>query len=102
MATLNVASRANQASTLPALLVAQYAKERDHTVSINFNIEDVDTLKSSDGATVELVEESGKSVYGCRAVVDKLLSAHPDIQGKNDNTVSVGFRSLQGWMFTLE
>lgn len=89
MATLNIATRANQASTLPVLLVAQYAKECDQKVSIKVNFEDVNTLKSGDNASVELIERSGVSSFGYVRAIHGLISMHPLLQGRNENIVSV-------------
>ena len=83
MATLNVASKANQATIFPALLVAHYAKEADPNSSINVNFEEVDTLKARDSNTVEIVVGSGTSTYGSEKVIDVLVEAFPFLQGKN-------------------
>ena len=88
MSTLNVASKANQATTLPALLVAHYAKECEHSVSIDIKIEDVDTLKSGDKASIELAQGSSSSTYGCKEVIDELINTYPFLQAKNENIVS--------------
>ena len=88
MSTLNVASKANQATTLPALLVVHYAKQCDQSVSIDIKIEDVDTLKSSEKAYVELAQGSGSSTCGCKEVIDELMNTYPFLQAKNEKTVS--------------
>lgn len=87
MATLNIASKANQAATFPALLVANYAKEADPNSSVNINFEEISTLKTGDDATVEIVVGSGTSVYGSEKVIDVLIEAFPFLQGKNDTIV---------------
>ena len=88
MATLNIASKANQATTFPALMVAHYAKEADPNSSINVNFEEVDTLKAADNATVEVVVGTGTSTYGSENVIDSLVEAYPFLQGKHDTLVS--------------
>ena len=88
MSTLNVASKANQATTLPALLVVHYIKECDPSVSIDIKIEDVDTLKSGDKASIELAQGSSSSIYGCKEIIDELLNTYSFLQAKNENTVS--------------
>lgn len=88
MSTLNVASKADQAATLPAVLVAQYAKECDPNASINIKFEEVETLKSGDGANVELIIGSGTSIYGFEQVIRRLIETFPYLQGKNDKAVS--------------
>ena len=87
MAMLNIASKANQATTFPALLVAHYAKEADPNSSINVNFEEVDTLKPRDSATVEIAVGTGTSAYGSEKVIDVLIEAYPFLQGKNDTLV---------------
>lgn len=88
MSTLNIASKANQATTLPAVLVAQYAKESDPNASINVNFEEVEALKAGDQAAVELVVGSGTSTYGCEQVIRSLTETYPFLQGKNEKAVS--------------
>ena len=87
MATLDIASKANQATTFPALLVAHYAKEADPNSSINVNFEEVDTLKARDDATVEITVGTGTSEYGSEKVINVLVEAYPFLQGKNDKLV---------------
>lgn len=92
MATLNVASKANKAVTLPAVLVTQYAKESVPNASININFEEIDNLKSGDEATVELVQGTETSKYGTVQVIKSLLEVYPFLQGKDVELV----KSMQG------
>ena len=87
MTTLNIASKANQATTIPALLVAQYAKEADPNASININFDEVEALKTGDKATVELVIGNGTSSYGSEHVISELMAAYPFLQGKHVDAV---------------
>ena len=87
MATLSIASKANQATTFPALLIAHYAKEADPKSSIDVKFEEVDTLKAGDNATVEIVVGSGTSTYGSEKVINGLVEAYPFLQGKHDALV---------------
>lgn len=87
MSTLNIASKANQATTLPAVLVAQYAKESDPKVSVNVNFEEVEALKIGQQAAVELVVGSGTSTYGSEQVINGLIQLYPFLQGKNEGLV---------------
>lgn len=96
MSTLNVASKANQATTLPALLVAHYAKECDQSVSIDIKIEDVDTLKSGDKTPIELAQGSSSFTCGCKEVIDELIKTYPFLQAKNENTVSAIIDKREG------
>ena len=87
MATLSIASKANQATFLPALLVAALANESDPNASITLKFEEVDTLKSSDGAVVEFILGSDSPVYGSEKVIAKLIEAYPFLQGKHESLV---------------
>ena len=87
MTTLNIASKANQATTIPALLVAQYAKEADPNASININFEEVEALKAGEKAAVELIIRNGTPSYGSEHVISELISAYPFLQGKHMDSV---------------
>lgn len=87
MSTINIASKANQAITLPVVLVAQYAKESDPNTSININFEEIEALKSGDHAAVELMIGSGTSTYGFESVISGLIQTYPFFQGKNEKAV---------------
>ena len=87
MTTLNIASKANQATTIPALLVAQYAKEADPNASININFDEVEALKTGDKATVELAIGHGTSSYGSEHVISELMGAYPFLQGNHVDSV---------------
>lgn len=87
MTTLNIASKANQATTLPVLLVASYAVESDPNASITVKFNEVDTLKSGDGASVELILGNDSPIYGSEKVIENILAAYPFLQGKHENLV---------------
>ncbi len=87
MSTINIASKANQAITLPAVLVAQYAKESDPNTSITLNFEEIEALNSGDHAAVELVVGSGTSTYGFEQVISGLIQIYPFLQGKTEKAV---------------
>lgn len=88
MAEIKIASKANQATTLPTLLIASYVKELDSKASINVNFEEVDALKVEDKASVELQLRNGVSTFGSEQANYKLVEAFPSIQRKNDSLVS--------------
>ena len=90
MATLNIASKANQATTFPALLVAHYANEADPNSSVKVNFEEVDSLQTEDNSAVEFVVGSGTSTYGSEKVINGLVEIYPFLRGKHD--ASVGSR----------
>lgn len=86
MATLTVASKANQATTLPVLLVAYFANESDPNVSITFRFEEVEVLESSN-SVVELVIGDGSPIIGLSSCLDKLIQEYLVLSGKDDNRV---------------
>ena len=87
MATLTVACNANQATTLPTLLVASYAKLSDPNASINITFEDVETLHAGDGAVIELALTKNSPVYGTDKIIGKFLEIHSSLQVKHGNLV---------------
>lgn len=89
MATLNIASKANQATTFPALLIAHYVNEADPNSSVKVNFEEVDTLKTEDNLTVEIVVGSGTSTYGSKKVIDGLVETYPFLRGNHDASVGL-------------
>ena len=88
MSNLNIASKANQAVTLPALLVASYVKELDSDTEITIKFEEVDALDSGDKAHIELIVRRDAPTYGSEQVISKLLVAYPFLQEKNESLVS--------------
>ena len=87
MATLSIASKANQATTFPALLVAHYAREADPNSSVKVNFQEVNTLKAGDNAAVEIAVGNGTSAYSSEKAIDVLIEAFPFLHGKNDTLV---------------
>lgn len=87
MSTINIASKANQAITLPAVLVAQYANESDPDTSISVSFEEVEALKSRDQAVVELVDGSSTSTYGFEQVISGLIQTYSCLRGQNEKAV---------------
>jgi glutamyl-tRNA synthetase len=60
MATLEIATKANQASTLPALLIAAHANEKNPNAKINLHFVDSDKLPaSSSGIQLKLADGTG-------------------------------------------
>ncbi|MCJ1370026.1 hypothetical protein MMC20_001238 [Loxospora ochrophaea] len=113
MATLTIASKANQATFLPALLVATRANELDTNTALTIRFEEVDTLKAGGGATAELTLGSGIPTYGSENIIAKLVNAYPFLQGKHENlikewldrTVSFypsDFKSIEGPLLELD
>ena len=94
MAALKIATKANQASTLPALLVAHYTKECDQNVSLKVTFEDTDTFRSGDNSSVEITLGNSVSTFGCEKAIHELISAHPFLLGKNETIVSAPLNGL--------
>ncbi|KAK4691587.1 hypothetical protein P7C71_g5437, partial [Lecanoromycetidae sp. Uapishka_2] len=113
MAALTLASRANQATTFPALLIAHYAKESDPNASINVTFEEVESLKSGDKATVELVLGSGVPSYGSESTINVLVEKYSFLQSKHEKPVKewltrtasffpTDFKSVEGPLHELD
>ena len=86
MASLKIASKANQATTFPALLIANYAQILDSKVSIKVEFEEVEFLKNGDKAALELDVGSGPT-FGTKNVIHRLLHTHQSLKSKNPNLV---------------
>jgi hypothetical protein len=89
MATLSIASKANQATTIPPLLVAGYAKESDPNASININFEDVEALRSGGRTAVELILGNGTLHQGSENAISGILEAYPSLQSKQEGQVRI-------------
>lgn len=87
MPTLCIASKANQATTVPVLLVASYVNGSDPNASIDIKFEEAENLKSKDGASVELLFEHDTPLYGFDNAIKKLTAAYPSLQGKHEALV---------------
>ena len=87
MATLNIASKANQAITFPALLVASFVNDSDSDTQISVNFDEVDVLNTQDKEVVELSLGANESTYGSQEVIGKMLDSYPSIQIKNQDYV---------------
>lgn len=113
MASLTVASKANQATTLPALLIAQYSNESDPNAKINISFNDVEKLLPEDQAyvIVNLACGSNESIF--KDVTQVLMHALKPLQGKSDapvrewlhradTFVSTDFKSVEGPLLELD
>ena len=87
MASLTLASKANQATLLPALLVATHANESDPNASITIQFEDAQSLKRAEGVTAELSLGTDAPTIGSEDVIAKLVDVYPSLQEKNQNLV---------------
>ena len=73
MATLRVASKANQAVTLPVVLVAMYAQNVNPKATIEVTYEDADKLPGEGTFVVDYKSASGPTISGEELVLEKLL-----------------------------
>ncbi|KAI4193796.1 MAG: hypothetical protein LQ348_002774 [Seirophora lacunosa] len=113
MAALTVASKANQAITLPVLLVAQYIKEADPNVKIDVEFKDVDVLGSPAKSELEFVSTGKPPVFASSQVIRDLLQAFPFWQRQSEDLVyewiartggfaSTDFKSVEGPLLELD
>lgn len=91
MATLSIASKANQATSVPALLVASYANRSDPNALVDIKFEEAETLKSKKGTSVEFVLASDAPVYGSEYAVGRLIEAYPFLQVHGQHKAPVGY-----------
>lgn len=96
MASLTLASKANQATLLPPLLVATHANRLDPNVSIHIQFEDTEGLKQAMGAAAELGLGTNAPTSGSEDVIVKLDEAYPSLQGKNQIGVCADLAQLIG------
>ena len=89
MTTLSIASKANQATIFPALLVASYVNESSQNARLSINFDEVESLKSGNNISVELVLGSTTPTYGSEKAVCNLMEAFPFLQGKNESLVCI-------------
>ena len=76
MATLSIATQANQAITLPALLVATYAGMENSQRGLTIHLEDAAALKSGKDVVVELAEENSSKQTGAEAVISSICEGY--------------------------
>ncbi|KAL8687851.1 MAG: hypothetical protein Q9218_006084, partial [Villophora microphyllina] len=87
MASLTIASKANQATTLPVLLVAQYATKLDPNASINFTFSEAEKLLDDEKATVIFKPACGHDEPLYKDVNQILMHAYKPLQGNHDGVV---------------
>ena len=101
MATLHIASNANQATSIPALLVATLANNKDPNASITIDFQDAETLQTGGKEAVEFVPKSGTSIHGSENVVSYLAKNYSRLpvdpssaQKERENHVCLMLRDL--------
>jgi glutamyl-tRNA synthetase len=87
MAELAVATRANPATLLPALLVASSVNESLGRSEITIRYEDADVLPAGDGKTVEFTAGGNNAVYGSENAIKELRTTFPFLRGKDEKRV---------------
>lgn len=92
--TLTISSKANQATTLPVLLVASWVNESSPKEAIIVKFEEVEVLGSSDSA-VELIVGDGSPIHGSSNCLEKLAQEYPFLQEKHDAHVSSASCSIK-------
>ena len=88
MATLTIASKANQAASVPALLVAAWLNELDPNASVRVDFQDAEALKHRRSDAVELRLGAEGPIYGSENVIDSLLHSFSCLQGRDESLVS--------------
>ncbi|PYH36948.1 glutamate--tRNA ligase GUS1 [Aspergillus neoniger CBS 115656] len=92
---LSLATKANQASLLPVLLVATSINEARPTPVIAINFEDAAVLAEGEKAIVQFTGASGAPVYGTDNAIKELRASFPFLNGKDE-------KSENEWLSQLE
>lgn len=87
MAQLVIATKANPATSLPALLVATSVNESLGRPEIAIRFEEKDVLPAGDGKTVEFTAVGNNAVYGSENVIKELRTTFPFLKGKDEKQV---------------
>ncbi|KAL9027587.1 MAG: hypothetical protein Q9196_003910 [Gyalolechia fulgens] len=113
MSALTIASKANQAETLPALLVAEYAKQSDPNVKVDICFKDVEQLSSENNSGLELTSTGKPSLENSRDILHSFLENFKTRQGESQESVkewidragklaSTDFKSVEGPLLELD
>ncbi|KAL8935660.1 MAG: hypothetical protein Q9211_004586 [Gyalolechia sp. 1 TL-2023] len=113
MSALTIASKANQAETLPALLVAEYAKQSDPNVKVDICFKDVEQLSSENNSGLELTSTGKPSLENSRDILHSFLENFKTRQGESQQSVkewidragklaSTDFKSVEGPLLELD
>ena len=85
---LKVATRANQASLLPVILVATSINEARPSPVISITYEDTALLHEGEKAIVEFTGVSGTPVYGTEKAIQELRQNFPFLTSKEGKLVN--------------
>lgn len=113
MAALIVASKANQAETLPALLVAELAKQSGQNAKIDIEFKDVEKLAPEKQNVVELTSTGKSPLETSKDVIHGFLQTFNIGQGKIEDSVRewlnrvsafapTDFKSVEGPLLELD
>lgn len=91
MELLTVATKANWALLLPALLTVTYLNEKDADTEITIQFQDVESLGSEKGR-ISFQAEDSIIIYD-DAIIPYLRSSYKSAQAGNATFVSLSFRS---------
>ena len=94
MATLSVATKANQAVTLPAVLGVAYANELDPNARINLNFVDSDKLPAAGSPYAELKSTTGETTHGAEKIIAELA-------GSSKLQLAVSQSAMHEWLTRL-
>ena len=88
MTTIRAATKANQATFLPTILVATYINKSDPDAALIIDLKDVDVLQNGVDSIVRLDIGSNASDYGSENIILKLIETYSILQSKNTDLVS--------------
>ena len=88
MTTIYAATKANQATFLPPVLVATYVNESDPDAALIIDLKDVDVLKDGVDSIVRLDIGSNVSSYGSENIILKLIETYSILQSRYTDLVS--------------
>ena len=94
MAALRIATKANQATSIPALLVATHVNQTDSNAPIDIKFEEVDSLKSGTETSVEFVVVKNAPWCGSQEVLNGLTAMYPVLFGKHETPVGYSILRL--------
>ncbi|KAL8866208.1 MAG: hypothetical protein Q9174_006436, partial [Haloplaca sp. 1 TL-2023] len=113
MASLTIASKANQAVTLPPLLLASYANESNPNAKVNIAFEDVEKLQQEDAPFALTKANAGSSDPIIKDLTQVLMHTFKALKGKDDDLIKewarradslapTDFKSVEGPLLELD
>ncbi|MCJ1313174.1 hypothetical protein MMC25_006851 [Agyrium rufum] len=113
MSTIKVASKANQALFLPAILVAAYVNEQSSEAQVTTDYEEVADLEGKKGLAIELTAKSGKTVDGSTKAIEALTEEFDVLRSpvasdikewlnRSENLTAPDYKLIEGPMTELD